>query len=354
MKILLFGEFSGLHTNLKTGLKELGHEVMLVSTGDGAKKIGGDVNLSSSVNIRIFRIIHLCLKYIYFLPRLTGYDIVQYINPNILPFPHWLNTLYLKYLKMVNRQVFINICGGDAYLITFFLNHLQYSPYSNELKEGSFNDGYKLPAYSRVRQTINLVDTFDGIIASDYSYSLPYQKFKKYVGIIPFPALLHEKEIKKDAIIGKIKIFHGITRRATKGSSYILNAMERINKEYEDSIEIQIVENVAYADYLDMFDECDIFIDQACSYGYGMNALLALAKNKVVLSGNESGTNNYFDGECPIINIRPQESNIYEILRELILDKNKILRISNRGYGFVSKFHEKKIIAKKYLDSWSR
>ncbi len=37
-KILLFGEFSGLHTNLKEGLEELGYEVTIVSAGDGKKK----------------------------------------------------------------------------------------------------------------------------------------------------------------------------------------------------------------------------------------------------------------------------------------------------------------------------
>lgn len=38
MRILLVGEYSGVHTNLKVGLEKLGAEVLLVSEGDVWKK----------------------------------------------------------------------------------------------------------------------------------------------------------------------------------------------------------------------------------------------------------------------------------------------------------------------------
>ena len=37
MKILLLGDFSAVHKNLKDGLLELGHDVVLASDGDGFK-----------------------------------------------------------------------------------------------------------------------------------------------------------------------------------------------------------------------------------------------------------------------------------------------------------------------------
>ena len=39
MKILLFGDYSSVHLNLKEGLEKLGHFVLLVGTGDGFKEI---------------------------------------------------------------------------------------------------------------------------------------------------------------------------------------------------------------------------------------------------------------------------------------------------------------------------
>jgi hypothetical protein len=35
MRILLLGEFSGLHSALRDGLRELGHEAFVASHGDG-------------------------------------------------------------------------------------------------------------------------------------------------------------------------------------------------------------------------------------------------------------------------------------------------------------------------------
>ena len=40
MKILLLGEYSGLHLNLRDGLRELGHDVVLASAGDGVTMAG--------------------------------------------------------------------------------------------------------------------------------------------------------------------------------------------------------------------------------------------------------------------------------------------------------------------------
>jgi hypothetical protein len=42
MRILLLGEYSRLHNSLKEGLTELGHEVILVSNGDGFKGYPAD------------------------------------------------------------------------------------------------------------------------------------------------------------------------------------------------------------------------------------------------------------------------------------------------------------------------
>ena len=46
MKILLVGEYSGLHLNLKAGLEKLGHQVTTVGFRDGYKQIPIDIDLS--------------------------------------------------------------------------------------------------------------------------------------------------------------------------------------------------------------------------------------------------------------------------------------------------------------------
>ena len=46
MNILLLGDFSALHKNLKDGLVELGHNVTIASDGDGYKRTPRDIDLS--------------------------------------------------------------------------------------------------------------------------------------------------------------------------------------------------------------------------------------------------------------------------------------------------------------------
>ena len=43
MKILLIGEYSNLHNSLKQGLQKKGHEVVLLSSGDGFKNFDSDI-----------------------------------------------------------------------------------------------------------------------------------------------------------------------------------------------------------------------------------------------------------------------------------------------------------------------
>ena len=48
MKILLVGEYSRLHNSLQEGLRALGHQVILISTGDYFKKYPSDIIIQRS------------------------------------------------------------------------------------------------------------------------------------------------------------------------------------------------------------------------------------------------------------------------------------------------------------------
>ena len=52
MRILLVGEYSRLHNSLKEGLVQLGHEVVLLSSGDGFKNFPSDIIIKPSIFIK--------------------------------------------------------------------------------------------------------------------------------------------------------------------------------------------------------------------------------------------------------------------------------------------------------------
>ena len=79
MKILLLGEYSNVHWTLAQALRQLGHEVTVVSNGDEWKAYPADVSLIRKPG-RWGRMAYL-FKVLRLLPKLRDYDVVQLINP---------------------------------------------------------------------------------------------------------------------------------------------------------------------------------------------------------------------------------------------------------------------------------
>lgn len=78
MKILLIGEYSNVHNTLAKGLRELGHEVCVISNGDFWKNYPRDIDVSRKPG-KIGGIQLLCRLWT-LLPKMRGYDVVQLIN----------------------------------------------------------------------------------------------------------------------------------------------------------------------------------------------------------------------------------------------------------------------------------
>ena len=83
MKILLLGEFSGVHTNLKEGLEALGHSVTLASSGDSYKNFQGDFNYAPKKNNKLYRVLFKIIFLLLTIKKLYHYVVVQIIAPNI-------------------------------------------------------------------------------------------------------------------------------------------------------------------------------------------------------------------------------------------------------------------------------
>ncbi len=83
MKILLLGEFSGLHWNLAEGLRALGHDVCVASDGCGWRNYPRDIALDRPTDSLRDGICCL-LRILRHWPGFRGYDVVQIISPYFL------------------------------------------------------------------------------------------------------------------------------------------------------------------------------------------------------------------------------------------------------------------------------
>ena len=136
MKILLIGEYSRLHNSLKEGLIALGHQVTLVSSGDGLKQFESDYLLTSKIknNRYLRRLNHELSKtfgvdliknqyYSQFkklLPKFKNFDVVQLINEDALGVtPKQSIKLYNQLFKQ-NKSIYLLACGEDHVTIITF------------------------------------------------------------------------------------------------------------------------------------------------------------------------------------------------------------------------------------------
>ena len=135
----------------------------------------------------------------------------------------------------------------------------------------------------------------------------------------------------------------------------MLRALERIHKDYPNECEILKAENVPFEEYSRMVNECDILLDQLYGYSPGMNALLAASKGKIVVGGAEEECYNILkeDELRPMVNVIPDEDDVYNKLKWLIENKETVARLQQESVEFVDKHHSPRKVAKQYLDFWN-
>lgn len=376
MRILLVGEYSRLHNSLKEGLLVLGHQVTLVSTGDGFKDFPSDILLQHKYNegilkkikVGIFKLFGInissqSLKNQFFKQKekFKGYDVVQLINESpfgILP-KH--EKEIIAYLKQNNKKLFLLSCGTDYTSVKYaFEKKFRYSIFSpyfaGKISEKEFFPALKYlkPEYKELHDFV--FDRVDGIIASDLDYDIPLQGTEKYLGLIPNPVNTEKLKYLPISVGEKITIFHGINRANyfKKGNDYFEAALEKLQQQYPSKIEVITVENVPYSEYIKKYNSAHIILDQVFAYDQGYNALEAMAKGKVVFTGAETEfLKSYTLGEDEVcINALPDVKNIVKKLSGLIENPEKIAAISENARKFIGREHRFDKVAERYIKAW--
>lgn len=377
MKILLIGEYSGLHNSLKDGLQLNGHSVTLLGTGDGFKNYPVDIEVKSTIfEIPFLKFIakiidkllkvslndfELGFKAYLKIKTLKDFDIVQLINENSFKTTPWLETILLKKILKNNKNLFLLSCGVDYISVKYALeNKFKYSiltPYLNDkllLKKYRHILKYNSSEFKKLHRYI--YKNIKGVISSDLDYHIPLIGEKKYLGMVPNPVNLKKLSYDFVEIEDKVIIFHGINSKNStkKGNDYFIRAMEIIKKKYKESVEYIEVQDLKYRDYMKSYCNCHIFLDQVYAYDQGYNALEAMAKGKVVFTGAEKEWLEHYgvseDGIA--INALPDVNYLVEKLSILIENPKKIKDISINARKFIEDHHSYDNVANIYESKW--
>ena len=378
MRILLVGEYSRLHNSLKEGLEVLGHEVVIIANGDGFKNYPVDIKVDHSfhhpllkkLKVGFYKLTSIDLGAFetYFKARshskkLRGFDVVQLINEFSLKTSPNLEIKFTKQLLKHNRKLYLLSCGIDYQCMRYMMDgkfrYCLMSPY--------LNDSALKPLYKFQLMHLNanfkalhdyIYKNAQGVIATDMDYHIPLLGHKSYLGLMPNPINTDKIEYLPITLSDKIKIFHGINTSAVvkKGNDYFTKALKIIGDKYPEQVEIITTHSLPYNQYIKIYDECHILMDQVFSFDQGYNALEAMAKGKVVFTGAEQEWLDYYgvEEDTIVINALPDIDYLVQKLSWLIEHPEKILEISQNARAFVEQEHHYKVIAKKYIETWKK
>ncbi|MBO7230919.1 MAG: glycosyltransferase family 1 protein [Bacteroidaceae bacterium] len=365
MRILLIGEYSNTHWTLAEGLRSLGHEVCVVSNGDFWKNYKRDISLTRTTYSKLEGISYL-LKTIALLPKLRNYDVVQVINPMFLELKAERIKPIYRFLKRNNKKAFLCAYGMDTYWIEactqkpYLFRYSDFNigdtPITNSYTNEQIADWHNTKKANLNRYIAN---DCNGIIAGMYEYHTAYiGKYPEKLTYIPFPIEYEkEKNIKFYTNDRKLKLFIGIqkTRSIYKGTDIMLRALERIQKDFPNDCEILKAENVPFEEYSRMVNDCDILLDQLYGYSPGMNALLAMSKGKIVVGGAEEECYQILNEDelRPMVNVIPDEEDVYNKLKWLIDNKDKVAKMQQESIEFINRHHSPRKVAERYLDFWN-
>lgn len=377
MKILLVGEYNSSHKTLKKGLVTLGHEVTVVSMGDGFKKRSGDVNFRlpfgsgfpnfmKRVIYKVFKVdlVSQSVRRQFYKKKevFQNNDIVQLISENPFYCVPKIEEELLDFIFRHNTNVFLLSCGTDHISVSYsYARKARYSiltPYfqnKGNKKDYAAITKYLSPGYTKLHNFI--YKNLSGIIASDLDYHIPLQGNKKYLGMVPNPIDLKEIDYISLPNTDTIVIFHGInTENYYKKGNYLFEeALALVEKQYQDRVKIITVRSVPYDEYIKAYDQAHILLDQVFAYDQGFNALEGMAKGKVVFTGAEQEWLDYYglEADTVAINALPEAEKIAEKLAMLIEQPEKIQRISKKARQFIEEHHDHLSVAKQYFEKWT-
>ncbi|MGN4948120.1 hypothetical protein ACTG21_05795 [Aeromonas sp. 94A] len=349
MRILIYGEFSGYGKSLAVGFRQLGHEACVFSpSGDGWKNLDSELKLSSKTKIgKLFDLVKL-------IPSFMKYEIIYIMNPSFFSFK-LLGPVILMLFKIYRKEIYLLCCGDDVEYIR--------SGESGGISKYIFH-GVNYPSskyFKRIQDRIvnYLCATFSKkIIPTMYDYERPWKTSyfsNKVTDVVPLACAVNSDASIKATDVNSIKIMHGINRKDVKGTDVILMALKKIEENYNNVV-VYTPERLGQSEYLKLFSNIDISIDQCKCHSYGMNAIYAMLHGHIVLAPADKHHCKSFDidiDSCPVVSISNDVDVIYKKIQELLeLSPQDMDYLKVKTQRYARDFHRPESVCRKLTALW--
>lgn len=368
LKILLFGDHSNYHRCLAEGLRRMGHNVLVASNGTYWMNTERDFDLARRYRGKLGGIdlwwrIKRALK-----STFSGYDIVS-VNGSCYAGlkPIRLQKIF-DFLVAHNRNIFVSVLGSDSHYVDTCSGDkspLRYSEWQingspSPLAIANADEIKRWRAPGLYNLCRNIYRDTLGAMTALYEYHEVCRSIvpgdKLGYGGIPIDTRAIEY-CGVNPTGRKVKLFLGrhASRQVEKGTDRLFIAAQKVVEAHPEKCQLDIVENIPYADYVNRLRDSDIVLDQLYSYTPATNALLAMAMGKTVVSGGEP---EYYDfinehDNQPIINAVPDDDEaLFRSIERAVLKPQSLIDNAPRNRDFVIKHNDTDIVAKRFLDFW--
>ena len=369
MKILLLGDFSNYHQCLATALRELGHQVSVVSDGCEWMNTDRDIDVARRFKGKLggldlwLRINTTLAHY------LKGFDVVHINNPIFITLkPNRVRKIFDK-LKKNNGAVFLTAMGNDKVFLDMCMDPngplkynewLVYGQPTKLLREQpEIVNGWNNPILQEHCKYI--YDNIDGAATVLYEYDLACRKVLPddcvaYCGIPIDTRSITPAHISETP--QKVRFFLGIksNHRILKGTDRFYEVTKNLVEQYPDKCELKTVQNLPYAVFIQELKNSHVLLDQLYSYTPATTALLGMAHGLTAVTGGEE---EYYDfinehENRPIVNAIPDDIELYKSLENIVLNPDIIPERAKANRDFVIKHNNSLVVAKRYLDFWEK
>ncbi len=140
------------------------------------------------------------------------------------------------------------------------------------------------------------------------------------------------------------KIIHAPTRKGAKGTDFFIKVLNQLKQE-GIQFEFTLIQNLNNNELLNLLTESDILLDELYAHGPGMLSTEAMALGCVVVTKKDLTNIAIFD--APICNVSLE--NLYDVIKGLILDKNKRQEIALKARKYVEENNESKLVVNKIM-----
>ncbi len=249
--------------------------------------------------------------------------------------------LDLPLLKLMGKTIVVNFVGCD-------IRH--YLPYEEWLHRNGVQK-YSLCMACETRNACNLEHKL--------KIARRFERYATYLAAQPGYAQLLKREYKQLYIpidCSQLKcntmpnprpiVVHAPSNISKKGTTYILDAVERLKREGYD-FDFRLFQEMSNLEVRRALEEADIAVDQLLSTGTGMFGMEAMATGCAVL-GRVYPDIAGFPPELPVLNTDPDT--IYQNLKMLLENPELRRELGGKGRRYVEKYHDYLKVADDFLE----